>query len=97
MELEKKLEAKKRKLGEKRAEVEEHKKFNDFLEQVVNDKNGDNKEFEDIEALQNRFKNLKSENEKLMKRKQAINREMEEARTQEKVKLNKLQNDLYEM
>jgi len=29
---------------------------------------GDNKEFQDIDDLQNRFKNLKSENQKLMKR-----------------------------
>ena len=68
--LEKKLDAKKDKLQEKREELEKHRKFNEFLESVVNDKNGtgDNKEFDDIEALQNRFKNLKSENEKLMKR-----------------------------
>jgi len=34
---------------------------------VVNE-SGDNKEFQDIDDLQNRFKNLKSENQKLMKR-----------------------------
>jgi hypothetical protein len=67
VELEKKLEAKRAKLQEKREELERHKKFNKFLEDVVND-SGDNKEFQDIDELQNRFKNLKSENMKLMKR-----------------------------
>ncbi|CDW75696.1 gtp-binding protein [Stylonychia lemnae] len=67
VELEKKLEVKKTKLGEKREELERHRKFNKFLEDVVNE-SGDNKEFQDIDDLQNRFKNLKSENQKLMKR-----------------------------
>jgi chromosome segregation ATPase len=67
VELERKLEAKRSKLQEKRTELERHKKFNKFLEDVVND-SGDNKEFQDIDELQNRFKNLKSENQKLMKR-----------------------------
>ena len=48
-------------------ELERHKKFNKFLEDVVNiDKQGDNKEFEGINDLQDRFKNLKNENRKLM-------------------------------
>ena len=68
MELEKKLEAKRKKLGEKRDELEKHKKFNEFLESVVYDKNDDNREFEDIEKLQDRFKNLRRENEALMRR-----------------------------
>ena len=50
-------------------ELERHKKFNKFLEDVVNiDKQGDNKEFEGINDLQDRFKNLKNENRKLMQR-----------------------------
>lgn len=53
---------------EKRDELEKHKVFNKFLEKVVNDKEGEDKEFEDIDALQNRFKNLKNENKKLMQR-----------------------------
>ena len=57
---------------------------------------GEGKEFEDIEALQNRFKNLKTENDKLMTRKQEINKEMETARQQEVTKLSELQNTLYE-
>lgn len=67
MELEKKLEQKRRKLQEKREELERHKKFNKFLEDVVSD-SGENKEFVDIGELQDRFKNLKNENQKLMKR-----------------------------
>lgn len=54
------------------------------------------REFQDIEALQNRFKNLKQENDKLMKKKQQINQQMEEARRQEVLKLSELQNTLYE-
>lgn len=67
IELERKLEAKRSKLVEKKQELERHKEFNTFLESVIND-SGDNKEFTDIDELQNRFKNLKSENQKLMKR-----------------------------
>ena len=63
-----KLDNKKRKLNEKKHELKMHEKFNLFLEQVVNEKDGQNKEFENIEALQNRFKNLKNENKKLLLR-----------------------------
>jgi chromosome segregation ATPase len=85
-------------LQRKQEEQRQLQKFNDFLESIVQDKGaqGEAKEFEDIEALQNRFKNLKTENEKLMKRKLAINKEMEQARHQEAVKLSELQNTLYE-
>ena len=63
------LEIIKKQLNEKVLERDNHSKFNEFLESVVNDKsNGDNKEFVDIEQLQNRFANLKSENTKLMNR-----------------------------
>lgn len=65
--LERVLEKKKQLLQERRHELDKHKKFNKFLEEVVND-SGENKEFDDIEDLQNRFKNLKNENAKLMKR-----------------------------
>lgn len=57
---------------------------------------GEGKEFDDIESLQNRFKNLKTENEKLMNRKTQINKEMELARQNEAAKLSELQNTLYE-
>ena len=49
-------------------ELEKHKKFNEFLESIVNDKNSDTKEFEQIADLENRFHNLKQENKKLMNR-----------------------------
>ena len=59
---------------EKKDELERHKKFNTFLQSVVEDKDGggDNKEFEDIDALINRFRNLKNENKKLMLRVRVI-------------------------
>ena len=92
-------------LRRKQEEQRQLQKFNDFLDSIVQDKGsqggaggaqGEGKEFEDIEALQNRFKNLKTENEKLMKRKTQINKEMEVARQQEVTKLSELQNTLYE-
>lgn len=106
-----KLQDTKENLRRKQEEQRQLQKFNEFLESIVQDKSGGNggagqggagsgsgetREFEDIEALQNRFKNLKTENEKLMKRKQAINKEMELARQQEATKLSELQNTLYE-
>ena len=67
-ELEEKREKKKKKLEIRRMELEKHKKFNEFLESIVNDKNSDTKEFEQIADLENRFHNLKQENKKLMNR-----------------------------
>ena len=58
-------------MEDKKLELERHMVFADFLEDVISDKN-DNKEFDDIEALKNRFRNLRKENERLMERKQAI-------------------------
>ena len=52
--------------------------------------------FTEIIDLQNRFISLKEENKQLILRKAAINKQMEDARTQEKVKLNDLKNYLYE-
>lgn len=49
--MEKKREEKKRKLEEKKEDLKRHEKFHVFLENVVNDKDGDNKEFEQIEDL----------------------------------------------
>ena len=80
---------------DKKRELERHKKFNDFLEGVVNDKS-DSKEFGQIEDLQTRFINLKSANQKLMEKKQAINKEMEDARAKEVRKVEELKNALYE-
>ena len=55
-------------MAERKADLDRHAKFNKFLEEVVYDKNDDNREFEDIDKLQDRFKNLRRENETLMKR-----------------------------
>jgi hypothetical protein len=63
---------------------------------VVNDKSGDNEGFNEIIDLQNRFISLKEENKQLMKRKAHINQMMEQARAQEKERLNQLKNTLYE-
>lgn len=83
-----KLQDTKENLRRKEEEKRQLEKFNNFLESIVQDKGGQGgppgstqeREFQDIEALQNRFKNLKQENDKLMKRKQLINQQMEEAR-----------------
>jgi hypothetical protein len=63
---------------------------------VVNDKTGDKEGFVDIVDLQDRFKSLKNENKQLVNRKFLINKDMEEARSREKNKLNELKNTLYE-
>lgn len=60
------------------------------MDDIVNDKSngtGAEKEFSDIEKLQDRFKNLKNENEKLMQRKLKINQDMEDARRKEAERL----------
>ena len=103
-----KLQDTKENLRRKEEEKRQLEKFNNFLESIVQDKAGgqggaggqagpsQEREFADIEALQNRFKNLKTENDKLMKRKALINQEMERARQNEVQKLSELQNTLYE-
>ncbi len=65
-ELTDKLNEQRKKLEHRKEDLKRHQQYNDFLEKVVGDKNGENKEFQDIEELQNRFKNLKNENKKLM-------------------------------
>jgi LPS O-antigen subunit length determinant protein (WzzB/FepE family) len=47
-ELEEKLKIKKDKLKVKKEDLIKHKKFNDFLMSLVDDKKGDDQEFEDI-------------------------------------------------
>ena len=77
-------------------DLKRHEKFSEFLESVVKDKSGDKEGFTDIADLQDRFKSLKNENKQLVQRKSNINKEMEEARSREKNKLNELKNTLYE-
>ena len=83
-------------LKDKQEDLDRHKIFSTFLQSVVNDKSGDNEGFSEIIDLQNRFISLKDENKQLMKRKAHINQLMEEARAQEKDKLNQLKNTLYD-
>ena len=76
-----KLQETKDNLRRKEEEKRQLEKFNNFLELIVQDKSGQGgssgsgqeREFPTIEELQNRFKNLKNENDKLMKRKALIN------------------------
>lgn len=109
-ELTEKLNEQRRKLENRKEDLKRHQQYNDFLEKVVGDKNGENKEFQDIEELQNRFKNLKNENEKLVKKvkhfsaltcvrvqKDQINDQMTEERKLEAAKMMELQQRLHEM
>ena len=80
---------------EKESDLKRHKIFSTFLESVVQDKSGDKEGFTDIGDLQDRFRNLKTENNTLMRRKTQINIDMEEARIREKDNLNELKNMLY--
>lgn len=95
-ELQKTLAATEVQLKEKQEDLDRHKIFSTFLQSVVNDKSGDNEGFNEIIDLQNRFISLKEENKQLMKRKAHINQMMEQARAQEKERLNQLKNTLYE-
>lgn len=94
--MKRKLAEKKLILQEKEEERKRHDNFTQFLIDVVNMKDGDKEGFESIPDLQNRFKSLKNENKQLRDRKAQINREMEQARQDEKNKLNELNTLLYE-
>ena len=62
-------------LEEKKRELEKYKIYTDFLEDVIND-DKDNKEFEDIDSLKNRFENLRKENKKLIAKQNMINQQI---------------------
>lgn len=62
-------------LEEKKSELEKYKIYTDFLEDVIND-DKDNKEFEDIDSLKNRFTNLRNENKKLIEKQNMINQQI---------------------
>lgn len=109
--LKEKLAQKDVQLREKEKDLERHKIFSNFLDQVVQDKSGDKEGFNDILDLQDRFMSLKNENKKLMQKvsfismfgllfilvqKKQINIETDEAKQREKTKLNELKNTLYE-
>lgn len=76
--------------------MERHRVFQEFLESVVKDNSGDKEAFVDISDLQDRFRSLKNENDNLLHRKQGLNKEMEDTRKGEKIRLNELNNELYD-
>uniref|UniRef100_A0A7S3JDY4 Uncharacterized protein n=1 Tax=Euplotes harpa TaxID=151035 RepID=A0A7S3JDY4_9SPIT len=77
-------------------ELERYKIYSDFLDKVVND-DKDNKEFEDIDSLKNRFFNLRKEHKKLVDRQNEINTQITETKANEKIVMSELQNELYKM
>lgn len=74
--------------------MERYKVYSDFLEDVVNE-DPDNREFEDVESLKNRFFNLTKEYNKLVFRQKTQFHEIEKEKKSEKESLNGLQNELY--
>ena len=68
--------------------------YSDFLEDVVNEED-DNKEFEDIESLKNRFFNLTKEYTKLISKQITIYNSTEKEKKSEKEIMTDLQNQLY--
>ena len=68
--------------------------YSDFLEDVVNE-DDDNKEFEDIESLKNRFFNLTKEYTKLIGKQITIYNSTEKEKKSEKEIMADLQNQLY--
>jgi hypothetical protein len=95
-ELTEELHRKKQEHEAKKRQLEKFKIYSDFLEEVVN-ADGDNKEFEDIETLKNRFYILRKENDNLTKKQNDINKQIEEIKQDGKKKMDKLQNELYMM
>lgn len=95
-ELEKELEKKKNELEAKTHQLEKFKIYSDFLKEVVN-ADGDNREFEDIESLKNRFYILRKEHDNLTSKQNDINKKIWEIKQEGKKKMDKLQNELYMM
>jgi len=70
--------------------LDNHKKFTEFLEQAIRDKElGESSEV-NIDWIKSRFMNLKNENKKLKLKKAQIAQEMEDARLEEKETLTSL-------
>ena len=57
---------------------------------MVDDKVEDNKEFEDIDSLKNRFNNLRQENQWLLEQKAKIERDVDETRRLEQERIQEL-------
>jgi hypothetical protein len=108
--LKKENEKKEQILVQKQQQLETHKKFTDFLERVVKDKQlseiidtkksgdagkGDNTDFK-INWLRNHFINLKNENKKLKERKKNIDKEMEVVVERERQELHEMTTKMYQ-
>lgn len=78
----------------KEEQLNQYRKFTNFLQSVVNDKSGES--FNDITDLQNRFKSLKNENKLLIQQKRKLQYQLDQAKFNEKKRLNNLQNKLYD-
>ena len=94
--LQKELTEKKQLVKQKQELLSKYKVYSDFLEEVIND-DPDNKEFDDIDALKNRFFNLIKENKKLIEKSREINNQIEMQKKKEKDVMTNLQNQLYKM
>lgn len=95
-ELEIELEDKKKLVDQKRELLSKYQVYSNFLEEVINN-DPDNKEFDDIDALKNRFFNLIKENKKLIEKQNSINEQIEQTKKKEKEVMTNLQNQLYKM
>ena len=73
----KKLDKKKKERDDKSRERNRHKKFNAFLTSVITENQGETKDYQDIEELQNRFRLLRQENLKLEMAKEKVSRAIE--------------------
>lgn len=95
-ELQKELDKKRMEYDAKKKQLEKYKKYTEFLEEVVNSDN-DNREFQDIESLKDRFKILRKEHENLTNKQNDINKKIWEVKQEGKKKMDSLQNELYVM
>jgi len=91
-----KLDKKKKERDEKSIERNRHKKFHTFLTSVISEKDGENKDYQDIEELQNRFHLLRKENTKLEGAKEKVSKEIERLQKEEVDTLKDLQAKLYD-
>ena len=78
-----KLDLKRRDRDQKSKERNRHKKFHTFLTSVISEKDGETKDYQDIEELQNRFHLLRQENMKLEAAKEKVSKEIERVQREE--------------
>ena len=82
-------------LRQKEIELEQHRIFSQFLDQVVEDTSGDKEAFADVGDLHNRFKSLKNENTGLLERKRQLEGELNETKDRERNQIQELKNVLH--